>query len=402
MSRRQFFATLCGTVFLVSLARVIFAPLVQPAAADFGVSAAELGIVASAAWLGSATPRLPTGYLLTRVPRHYVIVGTGTLLVVTATFTGLATSITHLTVGAFLMGASSGIYFIAANPLVSELYPETVGKVMGIHGMAAQIGAVVAPLVLGAILLVGNWRMTFFLIATIAAVTTIALLWGVGRVEMPEAGVEDRSLLAAGRAQWRLVLTGIVIVGTAGFLWNAFFNLFGDYLAVTKGIPADTGRLLLSGMFAAGVPAFLLSGRLADRVPNVPLLLSIGALFALGVLAMTVVEGLLAVAIVALFVGFIIHSLFPAVDTYLLSGLPDHHRGSAYALFSSAMMGTQAFGAGTVGTLVTRGYTYTAIFQGLALALAGIVACLFVLYRCGRLPGGGTPGTTPAVSEAAD
>ncbi len=43
-------------VFLVNLARIIFAPVVQPAAAEFGVTAASLGIVTSAAWLGSAAP----------------------------------------------------------------------------------------------------------------------------------------------------------------------------------------------------------------------------------------------------------------------------------------------------------------------------------------------------------
>ena len=70
MSRRELFGSLCAMVFLVNLARVVFAPLVQPVAADLGVTAASLGVVTSAAWLGSAAPRLPTGYLLTRVARH--------------------------------------------------------------------------------------------------------------------------------------------------------------------------------------------------------------------------------------------------------------------------------------------------------------------------------------------
>jgi hypothetical protein len=50
-------------VLLANLARIVFAPLIQPAAADFGVQTATLGVVTSAAWLGSAAPRLPTGYL---------------------------------------------------------------------------------------------------------------------------------------------------------------------------------------------------------------------------------------------------------------------------------------------------------------------------------------------------
>ena len=398
MSRRELFASLCAMVFLVNLARLIFAPLVQPAAADFDVTAASLGVVASAAWLGSASPRLPTGYLLTMFPRHWVVAFTGTLLVFTSMFTGLAGSVTHLTVGAFLMGMSSGMYFIAANPLISELFPSRVGKAIGIHGMASQIAAVIAPLALSVILLVGNWRLTFFAIAVVAAVATTFLLWATRRTPLPDAGSEDRSLVAAGRAQWKLILTGIAFIGSAGFLWNALFNLYGDYLEVVKGVDPETGRLLLSLMFVAGLPAFVLTGLLADRVPNVPLILSLIGVYSASVLALTVVEGILLIALVSLVIGYSMHSLFPAIDTYMLAALPDHHRGSAYALFSSTMMAVQAFGSGTVGIAVTRGMSYTAAFQGLTVVVGLVAAGLYMLYRIDRLTSGGTPGQTPAES----
>jgi DHA1 family inner membrane transport protein len=379
-------------VFLVNAARVIFAPLIQPVAADLGVTAASLGVVTSAAWLGSAAPRIPTGYLLTRLPRHFIIAATGTLLVVTASLTALSETVTHLTAGAFFMGLSSGIYFIAANPLVSELFPDRIGQAIGIHGMSSQMAAVGAPLVVSAVLLVGDWRTTFLCIGFMAAVATIALVWAARRTSLPDAGADDRSLLAAGRAQWPIVLTGIAFIGVAGFLWNGLFNLYGSYLEVSKGIDPATGRTLLSLMFAAGVPAFFLTGRLADRVPNVPLLLSIVGSFAVSVLVLTVVDGVIVVAAVSLVVGYIVHSLYPAVDTYLLSSLPDHHRGSAYALFSACGMFIQAFGSGTVGLAVTYEIGYTVTFRALAGVVLVASVCLFVLYRAGVLPDGGVPG----------
>ena len=385
-------------VFLANLARVVFAPLIQPAAAEFGVRTATLGVVTSAAWLGSAAPRLPTGYLLTRVRRHTVIAGTGGLLVATSVFTGFSTSPAHLVVGAFLMGLSSGIYFIAANPLVSELFPERVGQAIGVHGTASQVAAVGAPVGLSAVLLVGDWRHTFFAIAALAAVTTAVTVVASRRTDLPEAGSEDRSLLAAARAQWRVVLTGIAFVGSAGFLWNALFNLYGDYLELAKGVDPETGRILLSLMFAAGLPAFLLTGIVADRVPNVPLLLAVVAGFALSVLALTVVEGVVAIGAVSLLVGYAIHSLFPVVDTYTLSALPDRHRASAYAAFSASMMTVQALGSGSVGLAVSRGLGYTAAFRGLALALVVVAAAMAWLYRADLLPSGGVPGETPAAS----
>jgi DHA1 family inner membrane transport protein len=386
-------------VFLINLARIIFAPLVQPAASDFGVTAASLGIVTSAAWLGSAAPRLPTGYLLTYVPRHRVIGATGVLLVGTATATGFANSVVQLAAGAFVMGLSSGMYFIAANPLVSELYPERVGTALGIHGMSSQVAAVAAPLVLSGILVVGDWRTTFFGIAAVAAVSTLALVWAARRTTLPDAGTDDRSLRVAASAQWPLILTGIAFIGATGFLWNALFNLYGDYLEVAKGIDPATGRQLLSLMFAAGVPAFFVTGRLADIVPNVPLLLGIVAAFATTVFVLTFAQGLVAIVALSLIIGYVIHSLFPALDTYMLSSLPDRHRASAYALFSASMMVVQALGSGIVGTAVARGVAYDTAFRGLTLAVGAVGIGLFVLYQVGHLPAGGSPEETTPVAE---
>ncbi len=398
VSRRELFGSLCAMVFLVNLARVIFAPLVQPAAADFDVTAASLGVVASAAWLGSASPRLPAGYLLTRFPRHWVVAMTGTLLIFTATFTGFSQSVTHLTVGAFMMGLSSGMYFIAGLPLVSELFPKRVGVAIGVHGVASQVAAVIAPLVLSAILLVGNWRTTFFLIAIVAALATAWLLIASRRTDLPDAGSADRSLLAAGKAQWPTILTGIAFVGAAGFLWNGLFNLYGDYLEVVKGIDPETGRILLSVMFAAGLPAFLITGILADRLPNIPLLLGIVISFALSVLALTVVDGIVGIVVVSIILGYSIHSLFPAIDTYMLSSLPDQHRGSAYALFSATIMFIQALGSGSIGLAVSAGGNYTVIFRTLAVVVAILIFVMTLMHRAGWLPSGGAPGETPSQS----
>jgi predicted MFS family arabinose efflux permease len=389
VSRRELFGSLCVLVFLVNLARVVFAPLLQPVAAEFGVSAASLGVVTTAAWLGSAAPRAPTGLLLTRFQRHHVIAATGGSLVLTAGFTALAGSIAHLTLGAFLMGLASGSYFIAANPLVSELFPDRVGTALGIHGTASQIAAVAAPLAVSAFLFVGSWRSVFTAVAGVAALGTVGLVVAARRTTLPDAGVDDRSLLVAAREQWPIILTGIAFIGVAGFLWNALFNLYGDYLAVAKGIDPSTGRLLLSAMFGAGVPAFFLTGWIADRVSYVPLVLSIVGSFVLGVFVLTVVEGLFALAVVSVSVGYIVHSLFPAMDTYMLDSLPDRHRASAYALYSAVMMVVQALGSGTVGTAVSRGATYTQTFQSLAAGLGVLVLVLGLLYWRGRLPAGG-------------
>ncbi|ELZ27216.1 arabinose efflux permease [Halogeometricum pallidum JCM 14848] len=396
-------------VLLVNLARVIFAPLLEEFIAVFGIGEATAGLVATLVWVGSAVPRVPTGWLLTRVPRHRVILATGAILTAASAFTAAANSIFTVGLGAFLMGLSSGVYFVAANPLVSELYPERVGRAMGIHGMASQLAAVVAaPFVTLVLSVFVEWRVVFVCIGVVAFAATAVFYHIARRTELPGAGAADRDLLGAARAQWRVVLLGVVILGSTGFVWQGLFNFYGLYMQ-TKGLGSATAKNTLTLLFAAGVPAFFVSGRLADRLPRVPYLLSIVATFVVAVLALTATSGFVPLLVLTAVIGYVVHSLFPALDTYLLDTLPDEHRASAYAVYSAGMMVVQASGSSAVGVLreghgayeVVRaatallpvvgplppgGLSYDAIFTGFSLGLAVVVSTLLVLRRGGRLP----------------
>jgi len=378
---------------LVNLGRVVFAPLIEPLAADFAVAPAELGAVATLAWLGSAVSRVPTGYALTRVSRHAVVLGSGVGLTAAALFTAFVPSVPVLMVGAFGIGLASGAYFVAGNPLVSELFPEGVGRALGVHGTAAGLAAVAAPLAVGAVLEVGDWRLAFLGMAVLGAFVTVYTLFAARGAELPEAGAADRDLLSAVRAQWPLVLTGVVVVGAVGFVWNGLFNFYVSYLVAEKSIVPGTARTLLTLVFAAGLPAFLLTGRLADRVANVPLLLAVIGGFAATVYALTLATGLLAVVAVSLLLGYAVHSLFPVVDTYLLASLPDRHRASAYTAYSASMMVLQAQGSLAVGSLVGSGLAYDTVFAAFAGGLVVVLAGLVGLHVTGRIPAGRVPGT---------
>jgi len=388
--RRRLFTSLCSMVFLVNMARIVFAPLLEPFRDTFGLTAGAAGLIATLAWLGSALPRLPTGYLLTKVPRHRVILGTGGLLTATAAFTAASVSVPMLSLGALLMGLASGVYFIAANPLISELYPDRIGRVIGIHGTANQLAAVVAPLFVTVVLAVAGWRWVFWLISLATAAATAALYVVARRATMPTAGAADRALLVALRRQWPIVLSGVAIIGATGFVWNGVFNFYVTYLVETKAVSDSVANTLLTAVFAAGVPAFWFTGRLADRVPRVPLMLSILAGFVVSLLALTVASGLFQVAVMSLVIGFVIHSLFPAMDTYMLGSLPDENRASAYAIYSATMMLVGATGSVTLGTLRSAGLGFDLLFRAAAVGLLGILGVLLVLDRIGWLPAGGT------------
>ncbi|MFC4543916.1 MFS transporter [Halosolutus amylolyticus] len=384
MSRARLFASLCGLVFLLNLARIVFAPLLNVFIEEFAIGEATAGLIVTLAWVGSASLRLPTGWLLTKVPRHRVVVASGVILAGSSALAATARTVPHLMIGAFLMGIASGVYFVSANPLLSELYPERVGRVVGIHGAASQIAAVIAaPFVLLTLLV--DWRLSLWAIAAGAAVVTAYTWLTARRTEMPTAGQSDRDFVAGALSEWRLIVTALAIVGAASFVWQGVFNFYELYMQ-SKGLSDRAAGTMLTIVFAAGVPAFFFGGDLADRFPQVPYLLAIVGTFSACLLALTMIDGLVALVAISAVVGFVIHALFPATDTYLLDTLPDSTRGSAYAVFSSIWMLTQAIGSSVLGLFIERGYTYDAVFASAALLLGATIVVLVVLERAGRLP----------------
>jgi predicted MFS family arabinose efflux permease len=379
------FGSLLGFVFLVNLGRVVFAPLLEPIRATTGATDGALGLLATMVWVGSALPRLPTGYLLTRVTRAKAIFGSGVVLTVGAVFTALAPSPRLLLVGAFTMGVASGVYIISANTLISELFPSQPGRALGKHGVAAQIAAVAAPAMVSAALIVGTWRTTLQVIAVAAAVVTVVFTVLARRTDLPDVGGEDRDVLGAIRAQWHIVVTAVATLGVTSFVWNGLFNFYVTYL-VSIGFSSDVGRQLLLVTFGAGIPAFYVSGRLADRLAPIPYMLVILALFTGCILLLPSVTAFWPLVALSAATGYIIHSIFPAVDTYLLGTLPDRHRASAYAAYGAGMMVLQAPGSVVVGTLRDAGVTFPAIFQGMAAALVVVLVVLVALHADGRLP----------------
>lgn len=139
--------------------------------AEFLIGEATAGLIVSLTWIGSTTPRLLTGGLLTKVPRHPVVVAAGAVLSVSTAITATAGTVLHLMAGAFLMGIGSGMYFVSAHLLVSELFPERVGQMMGIHDASSQLASVTAAPFVGLALLVG--QVSLWLISVFAALATV-------------------------------------------------------------------------------------------------------------------------------------------------------------------------------------------------------------------------------------
>ncbi len=96
--------------------------------------------------------------------------------------------------------------------------------------------------------------------------------------------------------------------------------------------------------------------------------------------------GFVALIAISALIGFVVHALFPAVDTYLAT-LPDSARASAYAVFSSVWMLVQSLGSFALGLFLESGFTYDSLFVSAAVVLGTSVVVLVIIERAGWLPG---------------
>ncbi|ESS07064.1 MAG: arabinose efflux permease [uncultured archaeon A07HB70] len=380
---RTLFGTLCLLFALTNLGRTAFAPLAETLRVGFDASPAAVGVVVSLAWAGSAGGRPVSAYLVTRLRRERVVALAGVVLAVGAALAALAPSLAALRIGAFVAGLSSGVYIAAAVPLVGDLFPEGVGRALGVHGAAAQVAAVAAPGLVLAAALLADWRAAFWVLAVVGALAAVGVLAVARAASLPASTAPDPGLRAA-LSHPRVLVAGVAVVSATGFVWQGVFNFYVTYLVTERGFATGAANGALSLLFAAGIPGMAVGGRLADRLPTVPLLIALVVTFALAVVGATLAgtAGLLALSTVA---SLAVHALFPSLDTYVLGALPAPSRASAYAVFSGVALTLEAPGSAAVGVAATRVGLGVA-FRAFALALLPVAAGLVAAYLLGLFP----------------
>jgi len=63
--------------------------------------------------------------------------------------------------GLFLMAAWASLYHPTANSLISKEFHGQMGEAMGIHGLIATLGGMLAPIAAFAIGVAIDWRLSF-------------------------------------------------------------------------------------------------------------------------------------------------------------------------------------------------------------------------------------------------
>ncbi len=322
-------------------------------AKELGLSYSQIGSIMACQFTAGAIANVPGGILVDTVDRK------GLLMALSLCWIGfpyLIMGLSHaywmILACATLVGIGNNLWHPTAIPWLADRFPDRKGLVMAFHGMGGNVGDAVAPLVIGLLLQVFNWRSVVFMNVVPGIVVAAFILVYIGRIQAADihAGVAKLKPVAKSGAQ-RLRMLGSLLRNRAmvtlsigamfrSMTQGALLTFLPLYLAREMGYsPVLTGACMFA-LQAAGFTAAPIAGHLSDRVGRRQIIMSSMSMTAVVILFMAFAGGTVwFVALVAI-LGFFLFAVRAVLQAWLLDATPPGMGGSAIGL----LFGTQALG----------------------------------------------------------
>jgi len=381
-------ASVLATIVLITaiapLATDMYVPAFPVVGRDLDASATQVQLTLTTFFIGMALGQLAGGPFSDRVGRRRPLLAALVVLVVASVVCAFSPSATVMMAARMVQGFAGGWAMVIARSVVVDLTEGArMVRAMNVVAAVAGIAPVVGPLLGALVLSVTHWRVSFWMVAVLAAVMLLAVALG-----MPESlPAERRHRGGLGRL---LGATGEVLSSRA---FSGHLVVFAFSMGTTFAYVATSAFVLqsMNGLtpvqysidFAANASgmtvAALVSARYADRVPaRVFVKVGLVATGAAGlVLAVAAVwfSMPLGAALVGFFVLMTAQGLVgPNAGALASAAVPDHPgTGSALLGFLQWVM------AGTIAPLAGLGGDHTAVPMAaivLVLTVASAVAYL--------------------------
>ena len=376
----------CLTLLACGWTGLLIPSLIRSIKETFGQTDAGIGVVYLVYALAYASGSFAGGALTERLGRRVVLGGAVLVTGLGAAGLGLAPAWPAFVLAALTLGAGAGCLDGGSNGLVLDVYRQGRGRAMNLLHMSFSVGALAAPLIVGA--LVGSgvaWETVA--VGTGAVVSLLAVAYVV--VPMPSGRRTTRgaSTHVTGNPDGhggRTLLSGpLLLLGIAIAAYVASEVGVSNWLVrFLEPAPLTTATLALSLYWAGLTLGRLISSVVADRFDH--LQFTIACTLAMGVLigAAVLVPSLpLSIAAFAA-AGVASGPVFPMIVAIGGDRYPQRSAAVGGSLAGMAVIGSTIYPPAMGFLSVTVGLT-VAMFGNALLALA----CVVALVAFGRATG---------------
>ena len=353
-----------ASFILIGWSALLVPALVPSIERDFAQSDAGVGVLFLASSLLFVLGSLGSGYLMERLGRGLVLPAAVLALGAGLGVECLAPSWVLFVIGAGISGLGSGSVEVGVNGLFLDRFHEDRGRAMNRLHLCYSVGALAAPLAVGALVLVGvAWRVPFGV--TSAVVVAVALRLVTRDLGAPGVALSGPSLrgLGARRVPLPLILLALAIacyVASENGVSSWLVRFLGD---APVGVSTAALSVFWAGLTGGRIVASRFAGRLA------PIEVATVCVFAAGVAIVTAVAVPWVGASIALFgvAGFACGPVYPMIMA---------SAGGLYPARSNAVSGilTAAAVAGSIVYPPLMGFISSGVGLGVGMAGAGLIA----------------------------
>ena len=360
--------------FLDHFIMLVFAKAAYDAGRHFGMSYEEIIVygVAGFVLFGGMAP--VAAQMADRYSRSLMMVVYHFGIGIAAVLAGLAQSVWQLGAAIGLIGVFAAIYHPVGIAMLIKSN-RSIGFRLGINGVFGNMGVAAAPLIIGLLLTVGDWRLCF--IASGLFCIGYGVVFILALVEEAAPAGKTKSKMATGFAPgWKIAL-GSMLLSTAsgGFIFGAMTFVVPRYFEIS--LPnvstsvAITG-LLASIVYAAASFSQIGVGWLIDRVAPKWVLFSIG------------VGQVIFVALAARFTDYalffamlvamcFVFGQIPITDTILSRYVPDNWRARVLSVKFMVNLTIGATVLPICGAILQSGYEMAALFSVMSILAVFVV-----------------------------
>ena len=275
-----------------------------------------------------------------------------------------------------LLGVFASIYHPVGIPMLVQ-GSKTPGAVIGVNGLAGNLGVAAAALLTGLLIKESGWRAAFIVPGLISIGCGIAFArLAPAESEAPARRAKTAAvrLPAAALARAFLVMTTAAVSGSMlfNFSTNGNERLLAERLQGIVDDPAQLG-MLLAAVYAVASLAQLIVGRLIDRVSIRRLYLCVvGCQVPLLALAAYTTGWPLYLLLLAVMI--FIFGAIPFTDAMVVRYVDDDMRSRVAGMRLSVSFGISSLAVWLLGPVVKAGG-----FSTLLLIMAGISVCTTVI-----------------------
>lgn len=363
--------------------------LIMPFARDdLGLSLVEYGLLGAMIQISSAAANLGSGLVVDLTGRTVIFLVTA-LVAEALAFSGfiLHPSFVALMVLVAVMGAASNLWHPAGIAFLSKMFPRNKGYALSVHVFGASGADSLAPMVAGVLVGLLSWQGTALVGALPAflgaALIASSLLAGDRPADgEPRQTTSLRDYLAGLKELVgdRAVVSLCAMSGFRNMVVNGLYVYLPLYLVKDLGFPAIWTGFALVVLQLGGLIGTPIAGVASDRMSRRSIMIAAMTFSTVVLAALTLVENdMLLVAGISV-LGFMLFSVRPVIQSWMMDLTPPRTRGTATSLLFGFQSVLSALGIFAGGIIAER-WSLHAVFVLLAGAILVANFLVFLLPR---------------------